>query len=70
MMGEVIVFQGEEYIVVRDWLPDEKLAYRELPHGQIEMLEMFGYEVKTTKFSAAFVQWILDHKIMMERRKI
>ncbi|GCL71760.1 hypothetical protein PN4B1_16650 [Paenibacillus naphthalenovorans] len=66
-----ITHNGIEYQLVRDWEPDEKLAYRNLPNGRIEMLEILFDQVTLTTVHVGFMKLVLEARdVEMELEKV
>jgi len=61
---KTIIHNGHEYSVVRDWEEDEKLAYRELGNGHIEVLTIFVGEAQTVKVHVGFLNIVLQQREM------
>jgi hypothetical protein len=57
-----ITYNDHEYVVVRDWNDDERLAYREIGNGHIEMLSYFCGEYVTTTFHPTFAKLVMDQR--------
>ncbi|ALA12459.1 hypothetical protein ABNB59_14745 [Paenibacillus larvae] len=57
-----LLYDGKEYIVVKDWEPDEKLAYRETGHNHIEILNMFCGVVHVATVHLGMLKLVLEHR--------
>lgn len=66
-----ITHNGIEYQLVCDWEPDEKLAYRNLPNGRIEMLEILFDQVTLTTVHVGFMKLVLEARdVEMDLEKV
>ncbi|GAB7057396.1 hypothetical protein JCM16163A_41450 [Paenibacillus sp. YK5] len=66
-----ITHNGIEYQLVRDWEPDEKLAYRNLPNGRIEILEILFDQVTLTTVHVGFMKLVLEARdVAMDLEKV